>query len=507
MMRSAQPCDGIKACVAAAIIAGLSGCDLAPPYAVPHYPLPESFHGDGPFVVARPNDLAPRSAWWEQFGDARLDQLEAELNAQNPDLAAMSEAYAQSRDLVAEARSNLYPQLSASAALSYESESVNTPFRIQRSGVSLVSPDNRIGLSASWEPDIWGAIRNQVRTQTHLSQASAATLAGLQLSLQAELASDYVALRGVDLQIAIYRAAIASYRRAVLITTQRFQGKIASGIDVQRAKSQLATTQQLFEGALASRALLQHAIATLSGDNPSTFEIPPRRAMDLSLVETPVVVPSALLERRPDIAAAERQMAAANAAIGVSKAAFYPQITINGAAGFLDTGFDLASVPSSVWSIGGGALLPLFEGGLRRAELQRSWSQYAQTRDQYRSAVLSAFADVEDQLAQTAHLRSQVADQIEAASAADKAEALVMQLYVGGLTNYLDVVVAQETALSAHIVAAQLQTAQFQAEIGLIRALGGGWATSQLPSDAAVIPFGPLDYTPVKQAHSLAPTH
>jgi NodT family efflux transporter outer membrane factor (OMF) lipoprotein len=505
--RSAEPCAGIKACVAAAIIAGLSGCDLAPPYTVPHYPLPESFHGDGPFVVARPNDVAPRGAWWEQFGDTRLDELEAQLNAQNPDLAAMAEAYTQSRDLVAEARSNLYPQLTASASLSYESESEHTPFRIQRSGVSLVAPNNRIGLSASWEPDIWGAIRNQVRTQTRLAQASAATLAGLELSLQAELASDYVALRGVDLQIAIYRTAIVSYRQAVLITTQRFQGKIASGIDVQRSQSQLAMTQQLLEGALASRALLQHAIAVLSGDNPSTVAIPPREAMDLTLVETPVVVPSALLERRPDIAAAERRMAAANATIGVSRAAFYPQITISGAAGFEDTGFDLASVPNSVWSIGGGAVLPIFEGGLRRAELQRSWSQYAQTRDQYRSAVLSAFADVEDELAQTAHLRAQVAAQIEAASAADKAQALAMQLYIGGLTNYLDVVVAQETALSAHIVAAQLQTAQFQAEIGLIRALGGGWTTSRLPSDAAVVPFGPLDYPPAENAHSPDPTH
>jgi NodT family efflux transporter outer membrane factor (OMF) lipoprotein len=216
----------------------------------------------------------------------------------------------------------------------------------------------------------------------------------------------------------------------------------------------------------------------------------------LTLQDTPVFIPSVLLERRPDIAAAERQMAAANATIGVSRAAFYPQITISGTAGFQDTGFDLATVQNSLWSIGGGAVLPLFEGGLRRAELQRTWSQYAQTRDQYRSTVLSAFAEVEDGLAQTTHLRAQVAAQTEAASAADNAEALAMQLYIGGLTTYLDVVVAQETALSAHITAAQLQAAQFEAQIGLIRALGGGWTTSQLPSEAAVVPFGPLDSPP-----------
>jgi NodT family efflux transporter outer membrane factor (OMF) lipoprotein len=503
MSSAGELCGGIKACATVAIIASLTGCNLAPPYSVPHYELPENFHGDGPFKVAKPKDLAVRGAWWEPFGDARLNQLESQLNAQNPDLAAMAEIYTQSRDLVAEARSQLYPQLSAAALMSYERESKHAPFRIPTSPVPLAEGDNRIGLSASWEPDIWGAIRNQVHTQARLSQASAATLAGLQLSLQAELASDYAALRGMDLQVAIYRTAVASYQQAVLITTQRFQGKIASGIDVERAKSQLESTQQLLDGALASRALLQHAIAILAGDNPSTFAIAPQAGMGLTLQETPVVVPSALLERRPDIAAVERQMAAANATIGISRAAFYPQITISGTAGFEDRGWDLASVPNSVWSIGGGALLPLFEGGLRRAELQRSWSQYAQTRDQYRSTVLLAFAEVEDGLAQTTHLRAQVAAQTEAASAADKAEALAMQLYVGGLTTYLDVVVAQETALSAHIVAAQLETSEYQAEIGLIKALGGGWTTSQLPSEAAVVPFGPLEFPSI--AHPADP--
>ena len=489
--------EGLRSClpgVALATLTGLVGCDLAPSYRPPHYVLPDSFQGDGPFAVAQPSDLAPRGQWWAPFDDGLLDQLEKQLVADNPDLAAMTEAYTQARDLVAEARAGLFPQLSAGALLSYERESRNKPFRDVSSGAPVVDPDNQVGFTAVWEPDIWSAVRNRVRNQSRLAQASAATLAGLQLSLQAELASDYVALRGADTEVAIYRSAIVSYRKAVEITTLRFKGKIASGIDVQRAKSQLATTEELLEGTLSGRALLQHAIATLAGDNPSSFAIAPQDPVRLTLREVPAVVPSALLERRPDVAAAERGMAAANAAIGVSRAAFYPNISISGTAGFEDTGFNLASLPNSFWSIGASAVEPIFEGGLRRAELQQSWSKYAQTRDQYRSTVLSAFQEVEDGLAQTTHLRAQVLAQNEAAAAADKAESLAMQLYVGGLTNYLDVVVAQETALSAHIAAAELWVQQFQAEIGLIRALGGGWSRAELPTEKDVVPFGPFDY-------------
>jgi NodT family efflux transporter outer membrane factor (OMF) lipoprotein len=494
MIRASERFGSRLTRVALVTLTGLVGCDLAPSYRPPHYVLPGSFQGDGPFAVAQPSDLALRGQWWAPFDDGLLDQLEEQLVVDNPDLAAMTEAYTQARDLVAEARAGLFPQLSAGALLSYQRESQNKPFRDVNSAAPVVDPDNQVGFNAVWEPDIWSEVRNRVRNQSRLAQASAATLAGLRLSLQAELASDYVALRGADTEVAIYRSAIVSYRQAVEITTLRFNGKIASGIDVQRAKSQLAVTQELLEGSLSSRALLQHAIATLAGDNPSSFSIASEDPIHLTLREVPAVVPSALLERRPDIAAAERAMAAANAAIGVARAAFYPNISIGGTAGFEDTGFNLASLPNSFWSIGASATEPLFEGGLRRAELQQSGSKYAQTRDEYRSTVLSAFKEVEDGLAQTTHLRAQVLAQSEAVTAADKAQSLAMQLYIGGLTNYLDVVVAQETALSAHIAAAQLWVQQFQAEIGLIRALGGGWSRAELPTEKDVVPFGPLDY-------------
>jgi outer membrane protein TolC len=204
-------------------------------------------------------------------------------------------------------------------------------------------------------------------------------------------------------------------------------------------------------------------------------------------------VPSSLLQRRPDIASAERQMASANAGIGVSRAAFYPNITLSANAGFQDTGFDLLSLPNSLWMIGAGAMLPLFEGGLRRAELQRSWSQYAQARDNYRSTVLLAFQEVEDGLALTADLKAQAQQQSQAVTEAGKAQALTLQLYVGGLTNYLDVVVAQQTELTARTAEVQVEVSRLQASVGLIRALGGGWSTAELPTEDGVLPFAPLD--------------
>jgi multidrug efflux system outer membrane protein len=206
-----------------------------------------------------------------------------------------------------------------------------------------------------------------------------------------------------------------------------------------------------------------------------------------------VGVPSGLLQRRPDVASAERQMAAANAGIGVSRAAFYPNITISAVAGFEDSGFQLASLPNSLWTIGAEAVLPLFEGGLRRAELQRSWSQYAQARDTYRSTVLLAFQEVEDGLALTTQLQAELQHQSQAVAEAGKVQALTLQLYIGGLTNYLDVVVAQQTELTARTAEVQVEVSRRQASVGLIRALGGGWSTADLPTEDGVLPFGPLD--------------
>jgi outer membrane protein, multidrug efflux system len=482
------------ACAACALIA-LGGCQLAPPYSPPHESLPESYQGSGLFTIAHPSDTLPRGPWWDGFGDPLLNKLERQLDSENPSLAAFAEQYTQARDLAAIARSRLYPQVSASAGLSENKESKNQLFRSPNSTAPLIEPDGLVEAGATWEPDFWSRLRNATRQQERLAQSSAALVASARLSLEGELANDYIALRGFDAQDTIYRQAVANYQTAVRITTLRLGDKIGSGLDVARSQSQLASTQALEAATLAARAVLQHAIAVLAGANPSTFVIPEDDRMAFTAPVTPFGIPSQLLERRPDIASAERQMAAANAGIGVARAAFYPDITISATGGFEDAGFNPASVADSLWSVGAGAVLPLFEGGLRRAQLQQSWSLYAQTRDNYRATVLSAFQEVEDGLAQTALLQRQTQFQQGSVAEATRAQNLSLQLYVGGLTSYVDVVVAQETALVAGITATQDQVARLQASVNLILALGGGWNAADLPTEGGVQPFNPLDLT------------
>ncbi|WP_428390387.1 efflux transporter outer membrane subunit [Lichenicoccus sp.] len=471
--------------------AQLSGCDLAPVYRPPSMLLPASYQGSGPFVVANPRDELPPGPWWRMFGDPILDRLEAALAASNPTLQAAQEAYTQSRDLAAEARSGLYPQLSASGLLSDNKQSRHRLFR----GTSGFNQEasNEIAASASWEPDFWDQIRNETRFAKNQAQATAAQVAAVKLSLEGALASDYLALRGLDAQHGVYVQTIRFYRNAVAITGQRLAGKIASALDVARSENQLAVAESLDTATEAQRVLLQNAIAVLAGENAISFDLPVQEHPRLLEPRIPVGVPSELLERRPDIAAAERRMAAENAAIGVSRAAFYPNIRLSALSGFQDNGFNLASLPNSLWEIGAGAILPLFEGGLRRAELQRSWSAYAQATDDYRATVLAAFQQVEDGLSLSRLFATEGRQQHAALQAALRAQGMTLKLYTGGLTNYLDVTVSQIAALSAEIAQAQVTTSRQQAVVGLIEALGGGWSTDDLPTPNQTLPFNPLD--------------
>jgi NodT family efflux transporter outer membrane factor (OMF) lipoprotein len=470
----------------------LSGCDLAPVYSPPHYVLPESYQGSGPFQVAQPDRvLSPRGDWWTMFNDPSLNQLEQELDTANPSLQAALERYTQARDLAAEAQSQLYPQVSIQGTLSDNKQSVNRLFR-GNTTTPNIQASNVILPSASWEPDFWDAIRNRAHQQKRLAQASAADLVTARLSLQTELASDYFGVRGLDQEIDVLRHSIGAYEKAVEVTQLRYHGGIGSGLDLARASSQLGSAQaQLSETAL-QRDLLQHAVAVLVGAMPSTFTMPPAQDTQPVPPELPVGIPSELLQRRPDIASAERQMAAANAAIGVSRAAFYPNVTFFGNAGFQDRGWNLVSLPNSLWSIGSNAALPIFEGGLRRAELQQSWSVYAETRDNYRATVLAAFQEVEDGLSLTQRLKSEVAQQHEASDQAAQALSSSTKLYDDGLDNYLSVSVAQVAQLTARTAEVQVQVRQMQAAVSLILALGGGWTVQSLPDEKQTLPFGPL---------------
>jgi NodT family efflux transporter outer membrane factor (OMF) lipoprotein len=485
------------ALVASLAVALLAGCDLAPVYEPPQFILPASYQGSGPFKIAQPEEaLSPRGDWWMLFGDAQLNQLEEQLGRANPTLAAAADAYDEARSLAAEAQSKFSPQVGASAGTSYNKSSVNRLFRSPNSNAPLREAGNQWGVAASWEPDFWHALRNGAHAQKRLAQASAADLATARLSLQAELANDYIAVRGLDAQLEVLRQSIASYQAAVEVARLRTRAQIASGLDLARALSQLDSAQAQETETGLQRDLMQHAVAVLIGAMPSTFSITPTSEFRLAPPPLPAGVPSALLQRRPDIASAERQMAAANATIGVSRAAFYPNVTFNLAGGFQDSGFNLLSLPNSLWSVGAAVMEPLFDGGLRRAQLRHSWAQYAQTRDSYRATVLAAFQEVEDGLSQTQRLATEDAQEHEASDQAAQALSISTMLYKDGLDNYLSVSVAQVQALAAQLTEIQIRIRQVQATVSLIRALGGGWSVQALPAEMQTLALGPPDSHP-----------
>ena len=482
----------IGAIVVAIVLGGVGSCDLAPDYAPPRYVLPAQWRGERPFGVANPSDTLPRGLWWERFNDPLLNQLEGRLVVENPNLAAMYEQYVQARDAAAIARSALYPQVSISGLTSENKESAQTLFKVPTFTFGAEA-ENFIAASASWQPDFWDLIKNQEHQRARLAQSSAALVANARLSLQVQLADTYIGLRGLDALEVVYRDSVVAYQTSVDITQMRLRGKIGTALDVRRAQELLDATKALEKANLADRAVLEHAVAVLVGADPTTFTIPMKSDKGITNPVVPTGVPAQLLERRPDIASAERQMAAANAEIGVARAAFFPNVTINATGGFESTGFSLIQLSNSLWAIGASAVQPLFEGGLRRAELQSSWSEFAQTRDTYRATVLAAFQQVEDGLALSQGLRREVEYQQQAVAAANDAVALTEQLYIGGIVTYLDVVVAQQTARTDSRTPVQYWTLQLQTTSNLIGALGGGWTTEDLPGEEAVMPLNPGD--------------
>jgi NodT family efflux transporter outer membrane factor (OMF) lipoprotein len=462
----------------------MTGCELAPVYRPPQMILPASYQGVGPFVKADPGAQLQHGPWWRMYGDAQLDALESQLDAANPDLASAVQTYVQARDAVGEARAGLFPQLGLAG--SENKESVHTLFR--HTDGSLQQASNQYAAALAWQPDFWSQTRNMTRAAKSDAQATAAQVASARLGLEMELADDYAQVRGLDEEHAVLSRAIGFYQTAAQITRMRLADKIASGLDVARAENQLATAQVSDTDVLARRAVFEHAIAVLAGKNPAGFQLPPQPAPRMAVPQMPLGVPSALLQRRPDIAAAERTMAAANAQIGVARAAFYPNVRLSAVGGFEDSGFGLASLPDSLWSVGASAMLPLFEGGLRHAQVQASWSRFTQTGDQYRATVLHAFQQVEDNLVLSGRLADEERQQSDALHSALKVQKLAMQLYEDGIDNYLNVTVAQIAALDAQVARVELHTRRVEASIGLIGALGGGWHSTDLPLPDQTLP-------------------
>jgi len=451
----------------------LSGCDFAPLYHSPDMALPAQYSGLGPFVRATPDTPALTEHWWTLYQDNTLNGLEQHLNDANPDLAAAIETYEQAAALTGEARAGLMPQLGLGAGLSRNKESEHTLFHTDEPPYEEQSTS--VGAAISWLPDFWGSARNRLRMAQRNAQASAADLAAARLGLETQLASNYMAMRGLDAEHAAYQRAIALYRNALTITQMRLADKIAAGIDVARAQNQLASAQAADTEVLAQRAVLEHAVAVLAGINPIGFHLPSVADNQIAVPAVPLAVPSVLLQRRPDIAAAERRMAAANARIGIARAAFFPSITLGASGGLAATSWQLASLPNTLWAVGASLMQPVIDGGLRRARLKASWAQFAQTGDQYRAVVLRAFREVEDNISLSDRLAQETAEQTTALHAAQRVQDMALTLYTGGIDNYLNVTVAQIAALEAEIASVKLQTRRLQTSIALIAALGGGW--------------------------------
>jgi NodT family efflux transporter outer membrane factor (OMF) lipoprotein len=464
------------------------GCDKAPKYARPSSPtppaykelIPEGFKETDAWKFAKPSDDAIRGNWWETFNDPQLNGLEEQLNTANQNIALADANFRAARAVVKESRSLYYPTVTTSPSIILSRQSgASTHSNVSpgRQSVTYTLP-----FDATWEPDFWGRIRNTVVFSTSEAQATAADLQNVRLTVEAELAFDYYQLRSVDAEKRLLDSTIAAFQQQLDLTRVRQQTGIASDEDVAQAETQLETTQAQATDLGIQRAQLEHAIAILTGQPPATFAIAASPS-DAQPPVVPVGLPSQLLERRPDIAAAERRVAEANANIGVTRAAFYPSLTLSATAGFEST--SLASWftwPARFFSLGPTLSQTLFDKGRRRAATEVSFAQYDATVANYRQTVLTAFQEVEDNLAALRILSRELDQQDAAVASAQRTLSLSTERYKSGIDSYLNVITAQTTLLNNQRTAVNLQMQQMTASVELIKALGGGWDQSQLPT-------------------------
>jgi NodT family efflux transporter outer membrane factor (OMF) lipoprotein len=468
----------------AALTLLLGGCSLAPPLKVPEVPTADAYKELGPWTQARPADRLPRDSWWSLYDNEELDGFEKQLIDGNPTLAASLANYAQARALADQARAGLFPTVGLNADVQRSHVSPHAPLRLP--GLPTNATDHTLGGSASYELDLWGQIRNQVAAAKANAVASADDLENARLSLIAQLVQDYIQLRSLDRQGAILDQTVATYTRAVKLTEQRHDAGIAPGLDVSQAQTQLDTARSQAAQTLAQRALMEHAIAALLGISASTFSISPQ-IVDVQLPQIPSGVPTNLLQRRPDVAAAQRRMIAANANIGVARAAYFPSLTLGASGGFQSTALtNWLSAPSSFWAIGPNALLSVFDGGLRRAQVAQARAEFDASSANYRGIAVAAFQQVEDSLANLNHYHDASVEETAAVDAAQRTLKFSMDLYTMGATDYLTVVTSQTALLQAQLQALSLDTLQLQASVDLVLAVGGGWEDDATQSGKAI---------------------
>jgi len=460
------------------VIAGLltAGCAVGPRYVPPQVPAPSAYKEQVSTATnllqpAQPGDQVPRDGWWRVFGDQQLDDLEKRLIGANPALVEAEARFRQARALVRQERAEYFPGVTATASVTRTHPAAGTRPSLSSGPVT----DYSVGADASWEPDFWGRIRQTVAAGTASAQAAAGDLEDARLSLSAELAADYFELRSADAELVLFDQTIDAFQRAATLTSNQYNAGIVSRADVEQADTQLASAQAQALDVRLQRAQLEHAIAVLVGEPPASLSLAP----DPLGGEPPVVpsdVPSRLLLRRPDIGAAERRVAAANAQIGVASAAFFPAITLAGEAGFQATHFEQwLSWPVRFWSVGPALAFTIFDAGARRAVKAQAVASYDATVAAYREAVLSAFQDVEDNLAAERLLHDEAERQRAATVAAQRSLDISMNQYRAGTVSYLQVETQQTALLTSQRSELAVTQRQFVAAVQLVRALGGGW--------------------------------
>jgi NodT family efflux transporter outer membrane factor (OMF) lipoprotein len=464
---------------------------VGPTYRKPHAETPaaykeltpDDFKNTEGWKVAQPKDDALRGKWWEIFNDPQLNALEEKVNVSNQNIAAAAASFLAARALVKEARSQLFPTVTTNPAITRQRPS-STLSGGTSGGSSSSTPaftDYTLPFDATWQPDLFGRIRNTVRSATYGAQAGAADLENTRLIVQADVATDYFQLRGQDALRELLDSTVVAFQQSLDLTKALYETGIDSAEAVAQAETQLEAAQAQDTALGVQRAQFEHAIAVLTGQPASTFSIPVE-PLASSPPAIPFGVPSQLLERRPDISAAERLVAQANAQIGIAKAAYFPTITLSGAAGFESTSTAAwFTWPSRFFSIGPAAAETLFDAGLRRATVEQFRAQYDQTVANYRQTVLTAFQQVEDNLASVRILSVEIQQQEAAVQSAQKTLTLAKNRYELGIDPYLNVITAETSLLTNQQTAVNLRIQQMTASVGLVEALGGGWDASQLP--------------------------
>jgi outer membrane protein, multidrug efflux system len=475
-MRRLPVAAGLMAC------GMLTGCTVGPNYHRPPVQAPEAYKTEAPWRVAMPKDSIPKGAWWEIFQDAELDNYEQQLLKANQSLVAAKDRLDQARALARVASSGYFPTMTTDPNASRTRYSGNRP-EVVTLGNPLTQNTFAIPFLLNYEPDLFGKVRRGLQAANASLQSTAADMYNVNLVLTAELAADYFTLRELDAETQVVRESVAIQQKGLQLVDDRHKGGVASGLDLAQQQTLLDSTQTQLYLVQQQRAQFEHAIAVLTGNPASTFSVPVR-ALNAAPPPVPLGVPSDLLERRPDIATVERQMAYQNALVGVATAAFYPQLTIGGSGGVQSTDImTLFTAPSAIWAIGGDLLQPIFEGGRNRANLAATKSAYDESVANYRESVLTAFQQVEDGLSGLDALFQASTTQNAAVADARRALELANNRYVGGVTSYLDVITAQSTLLANERLATQLLGQRMVLSVYLVKALGGGWNALQLQNE------------------------